>query len=85
MGGIAEGEHQGFFNVVISLLWWYAGIRNAAQGKVYKETVDEVLWVLDWMLESRTSGKKRAPESAKEDNQRGSKRCVLQLSNMDSN
>ena len=63
---LRKGSINGFFNIVISLLWWHKAIQNAAQGKVHKEAVNDVLWVLEWMVEQRTSGKKRVSSSAKE-------------------
>jgi hypothetical protein len=82
---LRKGTINGFFTVVISLTWWFPLIKNAAQGKVFKETVDEVLWVLEWLVESRMSGKKRASGSAQEDNQRGSKRYVHALPDLNCN
>jgi hypothetical protein len=79
---LRKGSINGFFNIVVSLLWWYAGIKNAVQGKVYKETVADVLWVLEWMAESRSNNKKRVSGSAKEEVERGSKRCVFELINV---
>ena len=61
---LRKGSINGFFNIIISLVWWYASIKNASQSKVYKEVVEDVAWVLDWMLDQRKEGKKRASGSA---------------------
>jgi hypothetical protein len=70
---LRKGSINGFFTVVISLVWWYAAIRNPAQSKVHREMVEDVSWVLGCMLENRKEGKKRA-QGTSEDQEVSAKR-----------
>jgi hypothetical protein len=72
---LRKGSINGFFNVVVSLVWWYAAVKTPAQRKVYGEMVDDVSWVLDWVLGDSKAGKKRAADSQKEE--KDTKRLVL--------
>ena len=65
--GLQKGSINGFFNIVISLVWWHAAITNPSQRKAHEEMVEDVSWVLDWMLDDRKHGKKRAAGSSDED------------------
>ena len=44
---LCKGGLNGFFMVVVSLVWWKAAIKNALQGKIYRDTLEDVSWVLD--------------------------------------
>jgi hypothetical protein len=72
---LRKGSINGFFSVIISLVWWYAAIKNPAQSKVHREAVEDVSWVLDWMLDDGKDGKKRAGGSS--DGATKAKRCVV--------
>ena len=65
---------NGFFNVVVSLGWWYAALKSPAQRRIYGEIVDDVSWVLDQLLVDKKHGKKHAMTDLEE---RGSKRQVF--------
>jgi hypothetical protein len=55
-----KGSINGFFNVVVSLGWWYTATNSAAQGRIHDETIEDVSWVLDWLLGDGKAGKKCA-------------------------
>ena len=60
---LRKGSVNGFFNIIISLVWWYSVVRNPSQSKVHREVVEDVLWVLDQMLDGHQEGKKCAAPS----------------------
>jgi len=64
---------------VISLVWWYAAIKNPAQKRVHNDAVDDVAWVLGWMLDSRKDGKKRVSGSSGDSEATKTKRYVTSL------
>jgi len=64
---------------VISLVWWYAAIKNPGQKKVHNEVVADVAWVLGWMLDNRKEGKKRAGGSSDDSEAVKTKRYVTSV------
>jgi hypothetical protein len=64
---LRKGSINGFFNVIISLVWWYAAVKNPAQRKAHQEMVEDVAWVLDWMLDDRKQGKKRSSGTSRDE------------------
>lgn len=65
---LRKGSVNGFFNIVITLVWWYSAITSPSQRKVYVEMVEDVSWVLDWLLAGPKAGMKRgATDLGKED------------------
>ena len=57
--GLRKGSVNGFFNVVVSLAWWYEALKTPAQRKTFMDMLDDVLWVQDQILAIFDGGKKR--------------------------
>jgi hypothetical protein len=47
---LKKGSVNGFFNVVVSLAWWYESLKTSAHRKAFMDMVDDVLWVQDQLL-----------------------------------
>ena len=56
---LKKGSINGFFNVVISLSWWFSAIKTAAQRKTFLEVVDDVSWVQDQLIGQLQPSRKR--------------------------
>jgi hypothetical protein len=58
-GELMKGSINGFFTVVMSLAWWWQGVKSAPQRKVWFEAVDDVRWVQDQMIMKLHGARKR--------------------------
>jgi hypothetical protein len=56
---LMKGGINGFFNVVVSLVWWFQAIKTAAQRKVFTDMMEDVLWVTGQMISKLQGVKKR--------------------------
>ena len=54
-----KGGINGFFNIVVSLVWWFQAVKTAAQRKVFTDMMEDVLWVLGQMIGKLQGAKKR--------------------------
>jgi hypothetical protein len=56
---LKKGGMNGFFNIVVSLAWWYKALKTSAQRKTFMEMVNDVLWVEDQIIKTIEGSKKR--------------------------
>jgi len=49
---LCKGGINGFFNIVISLMWWYTAITSSAQRKIFITMMEDVSWVQDQIISS---------------------------------
>ena len=53
---LSKGGINGFFNIVVSLSWWWAAVKSSAQRKVFMEMLEDVSWVQDQVISSLQQG-----------------------------
>jgi hypothetical protein len=73
-GELMKGSINGFFTVVVSLAWWWEGVKSAAQRKAWMEMVDDVLWVQDQMIMKLRGVRKRGRDEKTTDGDKDGKR-----------
>ena len=73
-GELMKGSINGFFTVVVSLAWWWQGVKSAPQRKVWFEMVDDVLWVQDQMIVKLRGVRKRGRDKKTTDGDEDGKR-----------
>ena len=67
---LMKGGINGFFNVVVSLIWWFQAVKTAPQRKVFTEMMEDVLWVLGQMIGKLQGSKKRMRLDSKDNPER---------------
>ena len=53
-GKLAARSKNGLFMVIMSTTWWAASLKPADNRRSFDEAVDDVRWVIERMLESRS-------------------------------
>jgi hypothetical protein len=74
---LQKGSINGFFNVVVSLSWWFTAITEPAQHHNFLDMASDVLWVMKQMISGlQLSGKRVRAEYDEMEHDVRPKRCI---------